>query len=411
MASSPPSLMRFEDLVVVPAGLRLRDVTFGIDAFPDRLELTPIHLASGGGTLDATLVLRGTSPGAGASMLDGRVRLKDFRLLDRRDARVNLTGDVALRGTLGRPEVSGRITVDDGRISPDFGGRTVHGTGLPEGVVFVGVGGEPSMASRAPPSRGLPIAIDLAIVVPPRTLQIKNSLIDAFLSANLAVRSRPDGLALEGVVSVVKGTIDLYGRTFTLRQDSTVVFDGSTDINPRLAVKADFDIRHVDLSSLGLTAGPDSRVLIDVSGTARAPQVTFGSSPAMAETDVVAIIALGAPLGTTSGQQSAVASQTTNLVAGFATGTLTRLLKVDLPVDVFQVGNSPGAATGTEITVGKRITRDLLVLYKANVGTAVKDINRHQVEVEYDITRYLEVRTSYGDAGQGALDLLFRWRY
>ena len=93
-------------------------------------------------------------------------------------------------------------------------------------------------------------------------------MIDARLAADLAVRTREDRIVVEGVVSVGKGTIHLYGRPFDLQKDSNVVFDGSPGINPILHVKADYDIRHVDLSTIGRSANPESRVSIEVSGTA-----------------------------------------------------------------------------------------------------------------------------------------------
>ena len=48
--------------------------------------------------------------------------------------------------------------------------------------------------------------------------------------------------------------------------------------------------------------------------------------------------------------------------------------------------------------------------YGANFG-ADEDENVNEVRLRYEILRWLHLDSYFGDAGAGALDLLFRWRF
>src|SRR5690606_5560790 len=100
---------------------------------------------------------------------------------------------------------------------------------------------------------------------------------------------------------------------------------------------ATYDISDVDLSPLGLRSTPDSRIYVDVRGPTDNPELTLRSTPAMDETNIAAIIALGTPVGANT--QATVERQTANLFIGLATGQLANQLEAELPIDVFELEN------------------------------------------------------------------------
>ena len=97
---------------------------------------------------------------------------------------------------------------------------------------------------------------------------------------------------------------------------------------------------------------------------------------------------------------------------GLALGSTTKLVRDQLAIDVLSVeaGKGSDGMSKPQITVGKRLTRDLMVLYRASLA-AKPDENVNEVQLDYSLTRWLNLEARFGDAARGNLDLLFRWRY
>jgi translocation and assembly module TamB len=335
--------------------------------------------------------------------------------------RVAMTGDIDLAGTLAKPRVRGALVVDDALVQPEFGGRDVHRIGLPPDVVFVSAAdsledSEREVAERveSATASSLGMDIDFRVELPPRQVLIRNDIVEVELEGEITAVTRGDALSIKGVITVIKGKLQLFGLTFVLEGDSKVVLDGARVIDPILDVRAAHDISEVDLSPIGLTADRDSRIYVHVTGTATAPELELTSDPAMDETHILSILAIGKPIGdiaASSNEESSMESQVLSTVVGLAMGTVSKLVTENLPIDVFELeaGGDRGFEE-TEFRIGKRITRDLLLLYEMNLG-AEDDENVHQLRMEYAITRRLAFETHFGDAGQGGAELMFRWRF
>ncbi len=122
--------------------------------------------------------------------------------------------------------------------------------------------------------------------------------------------------------------------------------------------------------------------------------------------------------GGSSQQETPLESQMISTVVGVAMGSISTLVTKNLPVDVFEL--QAGGELGFEeaqLRVGKRITRDWLLFYSLDLG-ATKDAssgelveNMNELTSEYAITPWLLWEVKVGDAGQGATELMFRWRF
>jgi hypothetical protein len=64
--------------------------------------------------------------------------------------------------------------------------------------------------------------------------------------------------------------------------------------------------------------------------------------------------------------------------------------------------------------VGKYITHDVYVSYAHQFGQPVLSwvhVNANQATVEWRFARHFQLDTSYGDAGVGGADLVFKYRF
>lgn len=335
-----------------------------------------------------------------------------YRISRTADIDATVTGDILLAGNLASPTIQGQVEIDDAKISPNLGGRSVQVIGIPADVTFLLPSGQiPRGAlgrtTRDTPGQGLNMM--LTVDIPPRAVWVKDDMVDLLIGGDITVKGDNGKLMVTGLIEVLEGEVMLYGRKFTLSPDSTVIFGGGEEINPELNIMANYDISNVDLSPIGLQTTDSSAVSVRVSGTAKKPRVELLSSPPMDETNIVAIVVTGTPVGAGEGQQSSLEAQTMNLFVGLATGQVAKLVQSELPIDVFRLQSSEDF-TEAQVTVGKRLTRDLMLLYNANLG-APPGQNANEFRVEYAITRTLQLETRFGDAGEGGLDLIFRWRY
>jgi len=407
--------LRFDELTVAAAGLYEQGVVARIDIAPDLLKLQPLALRSDGGAFDLAVTVAVPSFEPDRISLNGALSLEHFRVLGRDDARAIMTGTITVGGTLAAPVVAGDLTFDDAWLAPDLGGRKLQPVGVPDDVVFVTPDGlEEARLEAGARLRRLAgaLVLDLGLHLPARHVRIENAIVDVVPAGDLRLRAQGGPVSVEGRISVVEGTVEFYGKRFTLSDESLVVFPGGAVLDPRLDVAALYDISRVDLEPLGLTTTADSHIRLAVSGTALKPKLDLTSDPAMDQTSIISIMLIGSPVGSgqTGAQEAGVQRQTMNLFVGLATGQLARLMTRDLPLDVFRVEAGEQGLAAARITVGKRLTRDLTVFYEADLGAQPGD-NQNEVRVQYRLTRRLQLETYVGDAGRGGLDVLLRWRF
>ena len=351
----------------------------------------------------------------------GRVRMTDgFRLFDSKTMKLGLTGFIDIDdvdGSLAKTRVGGELTISGGEINPEMGGSDVASTGMPDDVVFVT--SQDPLGEKATEAANLaaPAGMDMSITVtiPERSIRVRNDMFDLWFGGALtATTNRDKQLALKGIVNVLEGQIELYGRRFEIMEDSKAIFRGDPSRDPLIQIRAAYDISQVDLTSLGMQATGDSKVVVAVSGDAAKPELALSSDPPMDQSNIMSIMVMGSPVGFV-GDSEGLESQMSNLFVGLATGQLARLLTSELPIDVFRVETDDESFSQTKLTVGKRLTRDLTLISKLNFGgdsdATGQNENRYELQLEYAITRKWVLQTRFGDAGEGGLDVLYRHRY
>lgn len=376
------------------------------------------------GTLDLTkrpylsVALNGDIPRLDPAVMTigGCIGMKDYPVLATKSLAARIEGSLTLDGTVAQPAVRGELKVVDALLAPELASKSVRPIGLPLDVTLVR--GDPvpppERPARNPYKTG--VLLDIAVSLPKGVVRVEPSLMQPYGEVrallyphgDLRVRTVDGELSLVGTIEVPKETVFLYGKTFTVDPDSRLVFTGDMPNDPQLFFTARYNIADVDLGSIGLTTTRDSEVVVRVTGTPTEPRLDFTSSPVMDETNILSVIALGVPAGGGEALGDAVQSQLLTAVMGMATLQFARDFQQRLALDILRIEARSADPTDTRLTVGKRLSEDLLLSYYLNLS-AREGEDRNSGSLEYRLTRYLSLLARAGDAGDVGLEFNLRF--
>jgi translocation and assembly module TamB len=236
-------------------------------------------LSFAGTTGDSGTVAGGGSitvaPGGGVD-IDGTADLTNATLLRRDDIVAAATGSITYVGTPCRGRFTGRLETTKVDI------RLVDL--LPPSVVEIDVveigtakSLEPISDSEAP-KRGWSGDLDLTIDLPGNVF-VRGRGLDSEWSGDLKVTGSIAKPELRGVLSLVHGDISFAGREFVLIA-GTMVFERGQGLDPLIDITASHE-------GEGITA------LMNVTGSASAPEVVLTSQPELPEEEILARVMFG----------------------------------------------------------------------------------------------------------------------
>lgn len=202
---------------------------------------------------------------------------------------------------------------------------------------------------------------------------------------------------LNGQVEIVRGTYDVYGRTFVLRSGA-LQFAGTPEINPLLQLRAEYKAR-------------GTNIFIDVGGTAKTPELTLSSNPPLREQDILSVLVFGQPTSRVSGtgQGSADSQEQVQALAGTVLGGMLTSRLREYGMDVLaldEVRIEPGDEThGSTLSLGRYVGERLFVRYGQPLDTSAA----RTFSAEYELTPRWDVVGQTGSLEGTLLD--FRFRY
>jgi translocation and assembly module TamB len=212
---------------------------------------------------------------------------------------------------------------------------------------------------------------------------------------------------IHGQVIVRRGRVDVLGRRFDLKADSTLQFDGDPD-HPTLDAAAQFQDNQDNVTVQVTAKGPLEHLSISVSSPNR---------PDLNESQLYALIVTGhLPGGSDSGGGgvgATASNEATSLVAGVIAGQIQKTLARHLPLDVLTIDTGSGQGfSGTQLEAGRYVTDRLYVGYIGRIGAnPALYQNKNAVHVEYQLTDRWQIAGEYGDVGTGSADLMWRKNY
>jgi translocation and assembly module TamB len=353
--------------------------------------LTGLSIATeidAGGALG--LRLDGLDGAAGTVRVEGRVgfseggvdltvETREAVLVRRDDAAVRLGVDLRIFGPMDQLAVTGQVRIVEAEI------RLVNAN--PPSIVTLGdvrIKGEPE-PDEDDAAAGLPIR--LQIDVAGDRIFVRGRGLDSQWQADLAVRGDAAQPVVTGEVSAVRGNLDLIGKQFELER-GRVLFDGGQDIDPRLDVVLERET-------------PDITGRIVVGGFASDPQLSFSSTPALPEDEVLPRVLFG------TSSQALTPSQGIQLALGLATlldgggGTLDQLRGA---VGLDSLDIEQDAEGNAALAIGKQVDENIWVGTKQSLGGE----GGTSVAVEVDVFENVQVQGEVGTGGSTSASV--RWK-
>jgi translocation and assembly module TamB len=341
-------------------GIALRDGRMRAKLEGDRLVLEDLSIRGPDGELTASGTLAAGGEGAKLAW-----RADGLRIFNRPDRRLVVTGAGTAALSQTKLALRGELRADEGYI--EFAAQDAGRLG--DDVVIVGRT-EPAERARR---RALPLDVDMTLD-PGQRFRVVGQGLDAFLRGKVLVQSRPDGtIVARGSIETVAGTYRAFGQKLDIER-GRLVFDGPID-NPALDVLA---LRR----NLAVEAG------VEVTGTARAPQVRLTSRPPVPDAEKLSWLVLGrASPDASSADLALLQAAASQLVSSDEAVPVHRRIIEGIGLDDISVrGAQGGTASGQVVAVGKRLSDRLYVEYEQGITVAA-----NLVRLTFALTRTLSL--------------------
>lgn len=338
----------------IPAlGVAIRDSTLSLHQRDGQLVLDGL-IDSGEGPLRIEGALQLGSP------LQARVRLagSGVRVADTRRLALRVSPDIEAVWRAGRLRLRGEVGIPSALIDLE---RLEAGVQTSPDVVVL----DPREQRRGVAS--LPIDADLRVVLG-EDVRLNGFGFEGTIGGALALREAP-GRAMVG-----RGTLELggsyraYGQELEIER-GRLLFASSALDNPGIDLRARRPLREMEVG-------------VEVRGSARRPQLSLWSRPALEQAEALSWLVLGRPLASASDVDGAQLGQAAAAIGG---NLLAAQVGGRLGFDTFGVADSQ-ALGGAAFTVGKYLSPRLYLSY----GVALFEPGQ-VVTLRYLISRHFDV--------------------
>jgi translocation and assembly module TamB len=312
--------------------------------------------------------------------MDVAIQANAAQLINRDDISAQVTGPITIKSSGDSGVIAGKVRLVRGSFRL---GSATAAAQLPR--LNVREVGRPD-ANLPEPRRLSPWRLDLEVDAPNR-LTVTGLGITSEWGANLNIGGTVTDPRIRGRADLVRGSYDFAGRRFDLER-GTIRFQGESPINPILDITAEGGVQ-------GLNA------VIRVTGRGLRPEITFTSTPALPQDELLSRLLFGTSIANLSAPEAlqlaaAVASLSEtggglDPINAVRTATGLDRLRI-LPADITR-------NQGTAIAAGKYIGRRVYV----EVVTDGRGYSATQVE--YQITRWLSLLSSISTIGRESVNV------
>ncbi len=283
-----------------------------------------------------------------------------------------IDADLALRGPVAGPTLSGTVDVRDALLS-----RTIDTTG----AGMFGGGAAPVPVTPTVADSGFPLRFDVRITAP-STFRVENNTTRLVSRADLTLRGTYDRPQLFGRADIERGEVFFEGKRYTVTRGA-IDFSNPTRIEPFFDIEAE---------TRAQVPGQIYRVVFRVSGTPDRFVFDLSSDPPLSPVDILALLfgdvrdpqnaelrALRAPNQT---EQDLIAARAARLLASPISANVGRVAEQALGVDSVQITPSLGDFSsqqssrlnpGARLTIGKRISERLYLSYTQLLTSSQRD--------------------------------------
>lgn len=322
------------------------------------------------------------------------VQAKALRLSSRPDLRVAVSGKVSAQLRDARLTLRGDLAADQALITlpddstPQLGDDVIvqRRPGTTDAQAPAGLAKAPGTPASPRLVTDLLVTLDLG-----QAFQLRGRGIDTHLRGKLSLQATDkEPPKLTGTVRTERGTFRAYGQRLDI-EHGILRFVGAFD-NPMLDI-------------LAIRPKLDQRVGVQVSGTALSPVIRLYADPELPEAEKLSWLVLGRSASGSGGEAALLQQAALALLGGNGKGPSTSLME-SLGLDELSLQGNGGdnGATGTTVTLGKRLSNDFYVAYESGLTGTMGVFT-----IFYDLSRNLTLRARTGE--QTAIDLIWTKRF
>ena len=232
-----------------------------------------------------------------------------------------------------------------------------------------------------------PMRLDIAIKAP-GTLRLDNNLASLVAKADLTLTGSPTEPQLLGRVELERGKVYFRGNTYDVRK-GVANFSNPREINPVFDIEADTRVKSY-------------RLILQANGTVDKVSTRITSDPPLTSTQIANLLATGDENNTASATGAAGVGAVSSVLDD-AAGRVAQELGIGL--SRLSINAPLFGHTGTRLTVGKRVTRDLEVVYSGYVAGGTDKL----VTVEYTLSNRFSLVGSWQEPGGFGADARARF--
>jgi translocation and assembly module TamB len=245
-----------------------------------------------------------------------------------------------------------------------------------------------------------PMHLDIAIRAP-GTLRLDNNIADIAARADLTLSGSPAEPQLLGRVEIERGKVYFSGNTYEVRK-GVAHFSNPREVNPVFDLEADTRLRNY-------------RLTLQANGTLDRVTTRITSDPPLTTAQIASLLTGGDETDVASVSNSAIEDPSklgTGGVNTFASTWLDENItgKVAQGFGLSRLSIDPGrgllSRTGSRLTVGKRVSSDLEVVYTRSIFGSEQN---QFVSAEYSLSNRFSLVASWDEQNGFAADVRTRF--
>lgn len=253
---------------------------------------------------------------------------------------------------------------------------------------------QPVFAARAAKTASFPsnFALDIRVRADNRII-VTGMGLEAEWSTDMQVSGNAAAPQVVGRLEIVRGTYSFAGRRFNLDNDGRITFNGALT-NPALALTARTSVEGVSAT-------------IDIAGRAQNPQISFSSTPALPQDEVLSRLLFGSSVTSLSPTQAIQLAAALNSLRG-SSGGLNPLGKLRSATGISRLrilSADKNAGRGTALAAGQYISNNIYV----EVITDARGFTATQLEIS--LARALSILSQAGSFGGSSATLRYSKDY
>lgn len=292
-------------------------------------------------------------------------------------------GAALIRGKLRLPETRFKI-IRQGAAKV----ATLTGIRRKQSIRRPRVSGDADAIASLPSNWKLDIALEA-----PGNLYVTGMGLESEWGAKLRITGTSAAPLISGDMELVRGTLGFAGRSFEL-ESGRISFNGGPAANPSIRVAAASDV-------------DGTTVRVNIRGTGQNPDISFSSTPALPQDEIMARILFGNSIGELSAIQAVqLAGSLNNLRGGPGGLNPLGVLQSATGLDRLRIlGADDITGRGMAVAFGQYITNDVYV----EIVTDARGYTATQLEIS--LTPALSILSQIGSGGTSNVNVRYKKDY